>query len=85
MLAAANIAAMYKIGLHRFDFTVPIVAVMIGEIVAVSLRHGSLAIVIQTLIIGHALALAVTLYRITAREPGTVQETSTPPVMETIA
>jgi O-antigen/teichoic acid export membrane protein len=85
MLAAANIAAMYKIGLHRFDFTVPIVAVMIGEIVAVSLRHGSLAIVIQTLIIGHALALAVTLYRITAREPQAAQETNPQPVLETIA
>jgi len=85
MLAAANIAAMYKIGLHRFDFTVPLLAVMAGEIVAVSLRHGSPEIVIQTLVIGHALALVVTLYRITAPEKGRVQETSTPPVMETIA
>ena len=85
MLAAANIVAMYKIGLHRFDFTVPIVAVMIGEIVAVSLRHGSLVTVIQTLVMGHAMALAVTLYRITARQPETIQETSPQPVMETVA
>ena len=85
MLATANIAAMYKIGLHRFDFTVPLLAVMIGEIIAVSVRHGSLEIVIQTLVIGHALALAVTLYRITARQPDAIQETGPPPVMENIA
>ena len=85
MLASANIAAMYKIGLHRFDFTVPLIAVMAGEIVAVSFHHASLAAVIQTLVIGHGMALAVTLFRITARDARAVQETSPPPVMETIA
>jgi len=85
MLATANIAAMYKIGLHRFDFTLPLLAVMIGEIAAVSVRHGSLEIVIQTLVVGHALALVVTLYRITARQPDAVQETGPPSVMENIA
>jgi len=85
LLASANIAAMYKIGLQRFDFTVPLLAVVIGEIVAVSLRHGSLPVVIQTLVVGHALAFAVTLYRITAPHADVVQEMSPPPVMETIA
>ncbi len=85
MLASANIAAMYKIGLQRFDFTVPLIAVMAGEIVAVSFHHASLVAVIQTLVLGHGMALAVTLFRITSRDAHAVQETSPPPVMETLA
>lgn len=66
MLAATAMVATYKIGIHRFDFVGALLAVMIGEIVAISFLHDSLGSVIRILMIGHGLALAASLYRVTA-------------------
>ncbi len=65
-LATANVFAMYKIGLHRFDFVGPLLVVMAGEVASVVLRHRVLADVLQTIVIGHALGLAVVVWRLTA-------------------
>ena len=65
-LATANVFAMYKIGLHRFDFVGPLLVVMAGEVVSVVLRHRVLADVLQTIVVGHALGLAVVIWRLTS-------------------
>jgi O-antigen/teichoic acid export membrane protein len=65
-LATANVFAMYKIGLHRFDFVVPLALVMAGEVASVALRHRTLADVLQTIVIGHTVGLAVVVWRLTA-------------------
>lgn len=65
-LATANVFAMYKIGLHRFDFVRPLLFVMCGEIVSVVVRHRFLADVLQTIVVGHTIALAVVVWRLTA-------------------
>jgi O-antigen/teichoic acid export membrane protein len=61
VLALANVTAMYNIGLHRFDFVVPLAAIAVAEIIAVVALHQSVAQVLYILCIGHALALAATL------------------------
>ncbi len=66
MLAALNVVVTFKIGLHRFDFIVPLTIVAIGEIACISLHHARLSDVITVLIVGNALALASSLYRIDA-------------------
>jgi O-antigen/teichoic acid export membrane protein len=66
LLAALSAVATYKVGIHRFDFVAPLAFVAVGEIVAISLFHGSLLRVIQTLIAGNALGLAAALYRVNA-------------------
>jgi O-antigen/teichoic acid export membrane protein len=65
-LATANVFAMYKIGLHRFDFVGPLLLVMAAEIVSVTVRHRTLTDVLQTIVIGHAVGLAVVVWRLTA-------------------
>ncbi len=66
LLAALNSIVVYKIGIHRFDFVGPLAIVALGEIVAISLYHNSLILVIETLIGGNVLGLAAALYRINA-------------------
>jgi O-antigen/teichoic acid export membrane protein len=65
-LSTANVFAMYKIGLHRFGFVRPLSAVMCGEIVSVVVRHRTLTDVLQTIVVGHTIALAVVVWRLTA-------------------
>jgi O-antigen/teichoic acid export membrane protein len=65
-LATANVFAMYKIGLHRFDFVLPLLLVMAAEIVSVVVRHRVVADVLQTIVAGHAVGLAVVVWRLTA-------------------
>ena len=65
-LATANVFAMYKIGVHRFDFVRPLLLVMVGEIICVIVRHRFLTDVLQTIVIGHTMALAVVVWRLTA-------------------
>lgn len=69
LLAAANIVISYKIGLHRFDFIVPLLAIMVGEIVTIARFHATPEQIVRTLLIGHALVLCSTLYRATATVP----------------
>ena len=64
LLAALNVVVMYKIGIHRFDFVVPLAVVAAGEVAAISLHHRTLASVIAVLIVGNAVALAASLFRV---------------------
>ncbi len=65
-LAALSVVVAFKIGLHRFDFIVPLGLVAAGEIAGISLHHATLRDVISVLIAGNVVALASSLYRIDA-------------------
>jgi O-antigen/teichoic acid export membrane protein len=78
MLGTANIVISYKIGLHRFDFVVPLLVIMTGEIVSIAHFHDSAFAIIRTLLIGHGLVLLCTLYRVT--EPVAKPRVETTPV-----
>jgi hypothetical protein len=69
MLATACVLITYRIGTHRFEFVAPLAMVAIGEIVAISLAHASVDQVITVLLLGHAAALAVCLYRLDLAVP----------------
>lgn len=66
LLAALNTIVIFKIGIHRFDFLVPLAVCAIGELVGISFFHSSLSAIIDVLIVGNAIAIAVSSYRITA-------------------
>jgi len=75
LLAALNTVVIFKIGIHRFDFVVPLAACAVGELVGISFLHSSLSQIIEVLIAGNAIALVVSSYRITAplRSPASAQ------------
>jgi len=56
-LAIANVIATYNIARGRLRFLVPLAIVALGEITAVVLRHSSAVDLLQTIVIGHTLAL----------------------------
>src|SRR5665213_2450398 len=56
-LATTNVIATYNIARGRFRFVAPLVLVVLGEIAAVVIRHRSAADLLQTIAVGHALAL----------------------------
>ena len=60
MLALANVIATYNIARERMAFIVPLGCVAAGEIVAVVVRHRSAADLLQTIAVGHTLALIAT-------------------------
>ena len=64
ILAALTLVTTYKIGLHRFDFVLPLAAGVVGEIIAISFLHATLLQVITIVTIGHAAVLLASLYRI---------------------
>jgi len=64
LLAAINVIVIYKIGIHRFDFVVPLGLCAVGEVVGISVHHASLGDVIGVLITGNALALLTSSYRV---------------------
>ncbi len=66
LLAGINVIVVYKIGIHRFDFVLPLALCAVGEIVGISVHHGSLGDVISVLIAGNALALLASSYRVLA-------------------
>jgi O-antigen/teichoic acid export membrane protein len=66
MLGLANVAIVYKIGLHRFDFVLPTCAIAIAEIVGFAVFHGSLWAIVRTLFIGHTLVFLTSLRGIRA-------------------
>ncbi len=59
-LALTTIVANYGIGTHRFAFVVPLIAIELLEIGAITVYHGSIDNVISVLIAGHCSALALT-------------------------
>lgn len=67
LLGATSAIVAYKVGLHRFDFVPPLFAIVVAEVVAVSVLHSSLTQVISILLIGNTLALAASSYRIADR------------------
>jgi O-antigen/teichoic acid export membrane protein len=75
ILAALNVVVMYKIGIHRFDFILPLAVCAVGEIVGIAYHHASLGDVIAVLIAGNAAALVASAWRITAplRSPSVLQ------------
>lgn len=68
-LAALNTAVLFKLGIHRFDFVVPLAAVTLLELLAFALFHDTPQRVIEILIAANACGLAVTLYRVWAPPP----------------
>ena len=66
LLAGLNVVVVYKIGIHRFDFVLPLALCAVGEIVGMSVYHRSLTDVIAVLLAGNALALVASSYRVTA-------------------
>jgi O-antigen/teichoic acid export membrane protein len=66
LLAGINVIVMYKIGIHRFDFVVPLTLCAVGEVVGISIHHASLGDVIGVLIAGNAIALVASSYRVTS-------------------
>lgn len=65
-LALANLVATYKIGLHRFGFVVPLFVVLCGEVAGIARFHAGPQEIVGVLLVGHALACAIALYRVTA-------------------
>jgi O-antigen/teichoic acid export membrane protein len=65
-LALANVVAAYKMGLHRYDFVVPALAVAALEIAAFSVWHPTLVAAITVLLAGHVAILCTTLVRLNA-------------------
>lgn len=76
MLALANIVATYDIARGRMRFTVPLVVVAAGEVAAIVLRHRSAADFLQTIAVGHTLALFACAISL-GRAPGARPERST--------
>ena len=56
-LAAANVVATYNIARSRLGFVAPLALVAAGEIIAVVVRHRTAADLLQTIVVGHLLAL----------------------------
>ncbi len=76
LLAALNVVVMYKIGIHRFDFVVPLAVCALAEISGIAYRHASLSDVIAVLVAGNGVALIASAWRVTAplRSPARVQK-----------
>jgi O-antigen/teichoic acid export membrane protein len=66
LLAALNTVATFKIGIHRFDFIVPLGICAVAELVGISVYHSSLTEIVGVLVAGNAVALLASVYRINA-------------------
>lgn len=61
LLAILNTVSVYKIGVHRFGFVIPLAVVALIELIAVALFHESAFQVIRIVIAGDAAGLVVVL------------------------
>ena len=61
IVAILNAVAVYKIGIHRFGFVIPLAAVALIELIALALFHATAYQVIRIVILGAAAALIVAL------------------------
>lgn len=59
LLAGANVAAAVRVGLHRFEHVMPLVAIALAEIAIVAVHHATIGDVLWTIVGGHAAALIV--------------------------
>ena len=57
VLSLANIVVTYNISRGRMSFIAPLALVVAGEIASVVVRHRSAADLLQTIVVGHTLAL----------------------------
>jgi O-antigen/teichoic acid export membrane protein len=57
LLGVTTVVASYAIALHRFAFSLPLVVLAVGEIVAIGFYHPTLFGVVTILVTGNALAL----------------------------
>jgi O-antigen/teichoic acid export membrane protein len=64
ILGLANLGIAYKIGLHRFEFVIPLAVVAIAEIIGFSVFHRTLTEIVLTLIVGHTMAFVLVSWRI---------------------
>ena len=74
LLAVANVVASYSIALHRFAFSIPLVATACAEIAAIALYHRDLASVVLFLVIGNTLAVLVVAASLALRGGGGSRE-----------
>jgi O-antigen/teichoic acid export membrane protein len=70
MLALANVTATYNIARGRMRFVAPLALVAAGEIAAVVVRHRTAADLLQTIDIGHTLALFACAVSLGGPRPG---------------
>jgi O-antigen/teichoic acid export membrane protein len=59
-ISLANVVATYNIARGRMGFVVPLACVALGEIASVVVRHRTPADLLQTIVVGHTLALFAT-------------------------
>ena len=78
MLALANIVSTYNIARGRMRFVAPLALVAMGEITAVVLRHRGPGDLLQTIAVGHSLALLATVVSLGRSRPA--RETGTTPL-----
>lgn len=70
LLAILTLVVNFRIGVHRFEFLYPLGAVLIGEVMAISLFHRSLFDVVHILLAGNAIAAGACCYRPTKDSQG---------------
>ncbi|MDB5029128.1 MAG: hypothetical protein JWO66_2817, partial [Candidatus Eremiobacteraeota bacterium] len=77
VLSLANVTATYNIARGRMWFVVPLALVAVGEIVAVVVRHRTANDLLQTIAVGHTLALIACLVSLGRRRgaPGNGERT----------
>lgn len=61
LLAVLNTVVLYKIGIHRFGFVVPLAVVAAAELIAIAVFHDTVLQVLRILIVADAVAVVVTL------------------------
>ena len=60
-LAATTLVATYNVGLHRFAFVPRLCAVALGEVITLSISHGSVDAIVYAVLIWNALGLLVSI------------------------
>ena len=79
MMALANIVATYNIARGRMGFIIPLALVALGEIASIVVRHHSAADFLQTITVGHTLALLAAATSLGgSRRPAAAVELGTP-------
>jgi O-antigen/teichoic acid export membrane protein len=60
ILATVNVAVAIRVGLHRFAHVIPLVVILLGEVIMVTLRHQQISDVLWVIVVGHTAALVAT-------------------------
>lgn len=62
VLAGANVVAAVRVGMHRFNHVLPVIAIAATEMIVVALRHATISDVLWTIVGGHSAALIVLIF-----------------------